>query len=138
MSTYTYTDTLPTDLDKARSLLGDTDIGDPLLGDTDIGDPLFSDEHIKAVIALAGSLDAGVARLADELVVTFARDPIRYSSDGASVDMSARIPAWEGLAARLRPAPSGQAGSSPLSFVPATFGAAVQDDEYGRPNRWSR
>lgn len=118
----TYDETLASDTDRARAMLGDTDVTDAL----------FSDEHIAAVISAEGSLKAGVAFLADELVARFAQDPIKTTIGEAggtiSVDFSARIDAWRALASRSR----ADAAAGGLSFVTAAYGAD-SSDEYARP-----
>lgn len=97
----TYDETLPTAKDRARALLGDTAVtpGTTTIPDDDA---LLSDGHIAAVLALLTTFEAAVAWLADELVARFAQDPVRVSLTGLSVDYSARIPAWQALAAQMR------------------------------------
>ncbi|HEU5097903.1 MAG TPA: hypothetical protein VFU22_02590 [Roseiflexaceae bacterium] len=91
----TYNELLLTDLDRARSLLGDTIV-------SPASKALHSDEHMAAVLEAEGSLAAGVAYLADELVTRFAQQPVRIADDGSSIDFSARIPVWQALATRMR------------------------------------
>lgn len=91
----TYDELLPTDLDRARSMTGDTTVEPE-------EDALHSDEHIEAVLTAEGSLAAAVAYLADELVARFAQEPVRMSDDGSTIDFSARIPVWQALATRMR------------------------------------
>ena len=94
----TYDETLPTDKDEARSLLGDNVVTP---GTTTVAKPLRSDEHINAVIAKKGFY-LGVAFIADGLVTQFAQQPVKLSESGSSIDMSAQIPAWQALASRMR------------------------------------
>lgn len=117
-----YDDTLPTDKDRVRAILGDTDTSDELL----------TDAHIEAVLTAEGSVSAAVAWLADALVARFAQDPVRITADGVTLDYSRRIPVWQSLATRER-----GVGSGALSFVAATFGdATTATDEYSRPLWW--
>jgi hypothetical protein len=117
---FSYSELLTTDLDKARARLGDTDSASVL----------HSDEHIEAVLALEGSLAAGVATLARELVTRFARQPVRIADDGSSVDYSARIPAWQRLAAEQASA------SGIITTVTAYYGRSETADEYSRGTWW--
>lgn len=92
----TYDETLPTDLDRARSLLGDTEINPA-------EDALHTDEHILAVLDQESTFEAAVAWLADELAARIAQEPVKVRlRDGTTVDYSARIPVWQALATRLR------------------------------------
>ncbi len=84
---FTYDDSLPTEKDVARAALGDTNMDAPI----------FSDEHITAVITLAGSVEAGVAALARELIATYAHQPVQKSAYGISVDYSDRIAVWQSI-----------------------------------------
>lgn len=121
--TATYDETLPTDKDRARAMLGDTNLIKAL----------HSDEHITAVIAAEGSLMAGVAFLANELYVRFAREPVKWEADGTKMDYSGRLEAWRSLAASAQ---AGVAGAG-MSFVPAKYGAADPPvDEYGIDTRY--
>lgn len=88
MSTYTYDDTLATEKDVARAMLGDTDMDAPI----------FSDEHITAVLTLSGGVEAGVAALARELIATYAHQPVRRTAYGISVDYTNRLAAWQQIA----------------------------------------
>lgn len=124
--TASYDEALPTDKDRARMRLGDTMV-DPE------SSALLSDEHITAVLADRGGLEAGVGALADELIARFANEPVQArSSDGAMVDYSARLGVWTAIAAAARSA----AGGGAISFVPATYGAGEAADEFARPFRW--
>lgn len=113
---FTYSETLETSTDQIRALLGDTDEDNAL----------FSDEHIGAAYTLMSSdMNRTTSYLANELVSRFARNPIRWTAEGVSVDMSSQIDIWQSLS---------QVGGS-LSFVPATYGAADTPDEYAREFR---
>lgn len=103
----TYDETLPTEKDEARSLLGDTVV-------VPAEDALRSDEHYLAVIAKKG-LEAGVAFIADSLVAQFSQDPVKITLSGLAVDFSARIPTWEKLATRMRAAAATASGAATLS-----------------------
>ena len=104
-----YNEEQPSNLDKARGLLGDTTVEPETRA-------LHSDEHIEAILVRDG-FDLGVAFLADELVTRIGREPVRIADDGSSVDFSARIPAWEKLATRMRAAAAAASSA-------ATAGAA--------------
>ena len=119
----TYNEALITDTDKARAMLGDTDTGDPL----------YSNAHIDAMIGLAGSLGGGVAALAEELIATYGRDPVRKSADGVSVDYSDRLEVWRQLAARARQAQAQASGTGSIAFVPANYTGQASTDEWTRP-----
>lgn len=125
--TATYDETLPTDKDKARSLLGDTDVEPD-------ANALHSDEHITAVLALEGSLNAAVVYLAKELIAKYAQEPIKITEQGRTIDLSERLRAWRGIVQDLQ----SQVSGGGLSFVPATYGAADSVDEFSRPpSYWS-
>ena len=115
----TYDPALSTDKDTARAMLGDTTIATALL----------TDEHINAVISMTGSLAAGVAWLARELVILFAQKPTRITAGDVTVDYADRIPQWQALADRG----GTNSATTGLSFVTATYGTACMVDEYGRP-----
>src|SRR4051812_35754580 len=89
-----YDEEQPTNLDKARGLLGDTTVEPESRA-------LHSDEHIEAILTRDGFL-LGMAFLADELVARIGQQPVRIADDGSSLDFSARIPAWTALATRMR------------------------------------
>jgi hypothetical protein len=84
-----YNDALLTDLDRIRSIIGDTD------EDTE----LHSDEHITAVLAAQGTVGLAAAYLAFELTMRFANDPIKFTNVGGSYDFSHRMALWQTLAA---------------------------------------
>src|SRR5689334_13658269 len=91
----TYDETLPTDLDRVRAILGDTDV-------SPAADALFTDEHINAVLIAEGSLAAGVVFLAEELIARFGQEPVRVAVNGKTVDFSERITIWKTLAQRMQ------------------------------------
>lgn len=117
--TATYDDQLLSDLDRARAAIGDTDTGDPL----------FSNAHITAMIALEGSLRAGVAALCEELIARFVRDPVRKSANGVSIDYSDRLSEWRRIASSARVSGAGGA----VSFVRANYTGDSSTDEWARP-----
>jgi hypothetical protein len=110
-----YNELLETDLDRARSMLGDT-VVEPA------SKALHSDEHITAVLTAEGSLTAAVAYLADELVTRFGQEPVRITDDGSTIDFSERIKAWRDLATRMRTAvaavEAASAANTPINSQP--------------------
>lgn len=118
-----YDDTLPTDMDKARALLGDTS-NDPTT-------ELLTDDHIEAVLAMQSTFDAAIAWMADELAVRFAQKPGSVSlPSGLSVSWAERVRAWQAIAANARR--GGITNTASVSLVPVTYGA-TDADEYERP-----
>jgi predicted Rdx family selenoprotein len=108
----TYNELLLSDLDRARSLLGDTAIDPP-------EDALHSDKHIAAVLEQHTTFAAAVAWLADELVARFSQEPVKVRlKDGTSVDYSDRVSIWEKLATRMRAGVAAAASDS--TAAPAT------------------
>lgn len=96
----TYDELLPTNRDRARYLLGDTDVSNALR----------TDEHYDAVLAQHSSFEAAVKFIAEGLITEFAQQPdtVRLVS-GLSISFKERIDAWEGLIRRLDAAISQQA-----------------------------
>ncbi len=89
-----YSDTLETDLDKVRALLGDTS--------NDSATELLTDDHIEAMLGLY-SFNAAVATMATGLAARFAQDPSSVSlPSGLSVSWSERVKYWMSLAAQMR------------------------------------
>lgn len=83
-----YDDTLPTDKDKARAALGDTNDSAELL----------TDGHINAVLGLYG-FNGGLVFLANELTAFFGRKPDRVTlPNGLSVSWGKRT--WEMIIAQ--------------------------------------
>lgn len=115
----TYDDTLPTDKDRARSLVGDTDVENAL----------HSDEHIDAVLAMQGSVAAASSYLAQELVARFASNPIRKSASGVSVDYTENLRLWRQIAGEQQ----AQVAGGAITFVPANYTGDASTDEYARP-----
>ena len=118
----TYDDALPTDRDRARSILGDTqDLPDAAL---------LTDEHIDAVLAWQASLDGAVAFLAAELAARFAGMPNDVAlPSGERASWTQRLSFWLGFAGRS--SPTGAAGG--LTMVPATYTDTATTDEFARP-----
>lgn len=85
-----YDPTIQTDRDRARAQLGDTETVQ-----------LLTDAHMDAALELYG-YTLGVAFMADELAVRFARKPTSVSNSGKSVSWAERVRAWQALAIRLR------------------------------------
>lgn len=89
--TWTYDDTLDTDKDIVRFLVGDTDTDDQLI----------SDEGIAVWLAAAGSTYLAAAHIAESLAASYARvQNVRV--DTVSVDFGAISSSFRMLAIRLR------------------------------------
>jgi len=86
---FTYLTERTRDLDLVRAAIGDVDAAAALL----------SDEEITAVLASTGSVAAAASQFAGELVLRFARKPVRLTADGTMLDYSERLSAWRALAA---------------------------------------
>src|SRR6476661_5671709 len=100
-----YDDTLPTDLDKARFLLGDTSASE-----------LLTDDHIEAVLGLY-PFNSAVAFMAEGLAARFAQNPSSVSlPSGLSVAWSERVKQWKALAQQMRD--GGIVGSAAFSHTP--------------------
>lgn len=137
MSTYTYDDTLPGDLDRARAQLGVTDV-------TSAETALVSDEHINAVLQGAGSLPLAVTLLARELAATFAQKPSDVTlPSGLRLAWRDRISTWLTLAgmaqtsaAAASPAVSGLLAKTAPIAPPSPSGPDANDRAYrGDPYR---
>jgi hypothetical protein len=91
-----YVETLPTDRDRARYLLGDTDV-DPE------ENALRTNEHYNAVLAAEATFEAAVILIANSLIAEFAQEPdtIRLVN-GLSISFKERIKAWERLVTQLQ------------------------------------
>lgn len=89
-----YDDTLPTDLDYARFLLGDTS--------NDAATELLSDAHIEAVLSRF-TVNLAVGFMATGLAARFAQQPGSVSlPSGLSVSWAERVKYWKDLAAQMR------------------------------------
>ena len=89
-----YSDTLESDLDKVRALLGDTS--------NVAATELLTDDHIEAMLALY-AFNVAVAYMATGLAARFAQDPSSVSlPSGLSVSWSERVKYWLSLAAQMR------------------------------------
>jgi hypothetical protein len=91
-----YDETLPTDRDRARYLLGDTAV-DPE------ADALRTDEHYDAVLADEPTFEAAVILIANSLITEFAQEPdsIRLVN-GLSISFKERIDAWDRLVTQMQ------------------------------------
>lgn len=117
-----YDDTLPTDKDKVRSILGITD-------DTSEATALRTDEHIEAVLAWQGSIDGAVRYIASSLASQFAQLPSSIRSGPDALVWAERVKHWQELA--QQGSPTGTGGG--LTFVDAVYSEAVTADEFSRP-----
>lgn len=89
-----YSDTLETNLDKVRALLGDTS--------NNPATELLTDDHIDAVLALY-SFNPAVAFMAEGLAARFAQKVSSVGLPGGlSASWSERVKYWKGLAAQMR------------------------------------
>ena len=116
----TYNDVLPTDRDKLRALIGDTDVGALLL----------SDSHLDAVLLLKGSLNLALAFCADELIARFANQPVAQTSQGETVDYRERIATWKLISAQAKAdaAATTSTSGNRMTFVPMVFTDASEDE----------
>jgi hypothetical protein len=104
-----YDDTLPTDKDKARHLLGDVS--------NDAATELLTDGHISAVLALY-TFNPAVAVMATGLAARQAQDPRSITlPSGLSISGIDATTYWLGLAAQMRA--GGVSGGSAFSVAPA-------------------
>lgn len=111
----TYTDTLPTDKDTARFLLGDTT--------NSVATELLTDDTINAALAIYG-LNPAVAFLATGLATRFAQKPTDIGlPSGLRVAWAERIKTWLSLAAQMRD--GGVAG--PVIVAPYVGGISCTD-----------
>jgi hypothetical protein len=99
MTTFTYSASRGSDLDRARELLGGTKVADATADDP--GEALRSDEDILAVLAREGFAN-GVAWLASGLYAEWAQQPSRITASGKTIDYSNLLKAWEKLSEPLR------------------------------------
>lgn len=89
-----YDDTLPTDRDKARALLGDT-TNDPAT-------ELLTDAHMDSALLLYG-FNGGVAFMATGLASRFSQSPTSTSlPSGLSASWSERVAQWRALAKQMQ------------------------------------
>lgn len=140
MPTYSYDDTLPTEMDDVRARLGVTDIS------RSAASALISDEHIISVIAAQGSIGRAVAYLARELALRFAQQIGRVTlPNGLSVAWPDRVAAWWALAtdSTATNAASGGVVSGQLTTIapigPPSDGPDANDPRYrGSPYRSRR
>lgn len=102
-----YDDTLPTDMDKARALLGDIDEADELR----------TDDHYEALLTRY-DLNSTVAFVAQSLATEYARKPGSVTlPNGLSVSWRDRVAAWQALATQMRA--GGVTGGGAFSVQPA-------------------
>ena len=122
-----YDDALPTDRDKIRAILGDTNSGDWL----------HTDSHIDAVLTWQASIDAAVAFLARELIARYASQPVRMSSEGQTRDYSDRLKSWQQIIDRADAAlTTDTTGAGAITMVTASYGAAAATDDLDRTPIW--
>lgn len=120
----TFDETLPTEKDEARELLGDSIV---IPGTTLVASPLRSDARILAAIARKGFL-LGVALLADGLVTEFGQQPVQLGENGASISFAARVPAWQALASRMRAQAAEEAAAAGQALTGGVIALAFQED----------
>lgn len=110
--TATFTNSLPTALDRMRYALGDVNVAAAL----------EQDETYTANLSLHGET-LGIAAMAEALAARFAQKPDTFGSAGMNVSWRERVKTWLALAARLR-AETAMATSG----VAASFTATRGDD----------
>lgn len=122
-----YDDALPTDRDKIRAILGDTNAADWL----------HSDAHIDAVLTWQGGIDAAVAFLARELIARYARQPVVTTALGETVNYSDRLRSWQRIVDRADAGlTTDSTGSGGIVMVSATYGATATTDDLDRTPIW--
>lgn len=120
-STWEYDLDLPTDKDKVRLLIGDTDPNDPLLSDTEI--QYFVDGQ--------GSLGRAASEACRAIAGMFARN-MSQSIGGLSADFSAKYRQYLGMADELA-ASSDQ--SDTVSPYISGYSKAAKETEHGDSDR---
>lgn len=120
----TYNDTLPTDRDRVRAIIGATDVSSEAAA-------LVSDEHIDAVLDWKQSLDGAVSFIAGELASQYAQQPgsVRLPS-GLAVSWSDRVKRWSELAASA--ASGGITNTASVTQVPVIYNPIAVRDEFSR------
>ena len=123
--TWNYDDSLPTDKDMVRALIGDTDTTNQLV----------SDEFITAMLVTFPNTYNCAAAICDGLATKYARTS-SISIDGLTVSGADRARMFRDLAANLR-AQASQAASGGLG-VPVLTGVSISemdsvDDDTDRP-----
>jgi hypothetical protein len=115
----TFNELLPTERDRLRLLLGDTNLAAPL----------YSDEAYDAELVAAGTMEGAGLTLARGLVAKYGQMPDSISISGEfSISWKARIAVWNELIAAW----GGSAGATGLSSgflsVAATRGAIYRPE----------
>jgi hypothetical protein len=109
--TATYSELLPTDKDRLRLLLGDTDMVAPL----------YSDEAYEAELVAAGSLEGAGWTLARGLVSKFGLMPKSLNVPGdISITWGDRVAIWNELLAGWAGAASGVGATGGFASVAAS------------------
>lgn len=116
-----YDDTLPSDMDRARALLGDT-TNDPAT-------ELLTDDHIDAVLSLY-AFNPAVAFMAEGLAARFAQKVSSVSLPGGlSASWSERVKYWLGLAEQMRKGGVTASGAFSVAAPRADGYAAYQAEQ---------
>ena len=89
--TATFDNTLPTELDQMRFMVGDVDVAAAL----------EQDETYASALALHG-FKLGTAAIAEALAARYAQRPDSISSEDGSLSWRERVKTWLALATRLR------------------------------------
>lgn len=116
-----YLDYLPTDKDRLRAIIGDTD-------------PTkfrFSDAHINAVLIAQGSLNAAALFLVDELIAYYSTMPTSEEDATVKKDYGDRADRLRSLRTTLAERVAASAGAG-ISFVDANYRGTSDADEYSR------
>ena len=114
--------TLVRAVDRCRARLGDAADPPILIG---------GEDRYEAILDAAATETAGYLEAAKHLRAQFRLQATRKSARGVSVDFSDRLAGLSALIADLEAEVSTEAGSSPITFVTATWGAS-STDEYSR------
>jgi hypothetical protein len=124
MPTYSYSASRGSPLDKARELLGGTDVSSP-------ESALRPDEDFQDIIG-RDSFAHAVAWMAAMFFAEFAQQPVRITASGKTIDWSNWLKAWDALAEPLRAQLATQGQRVPPTPTPQIGRIAAGDDAAGR------
>lgn len=115
--TWTYDDALGTDLDKVRSLCGDTNTQQPLL----------SDAQVTWALSLTSNLFLAAAHCCDLIVAKYARE-VDHNDGVGNTSRTQRHQQYRDLAAQLR-AQASTAGAAGLEMYAGGLSLAEADTD---------